>query len=152
MTDRPRNPPGHDRLEGRLGTQSTFLARMQHRLAHWRVDSGPAQGEAPLRALTPLDELMPQQGAAQGPALVSGSDFTHGLLDGWAVLADVLCFYQERLLNEGYLRTATEDFSVQELVGTLDVRPAPPLAARVDLCFTVSDKPGAPAQLLLQRG
>ena len=35
-------------------------------------------------------------------------DFTIALLDAWATVADVLTFYQERIANESYLRTATE--------------------------------------------
>lgn len=152
MTDRPRNPPGRPQLQGRIGTQATFLERMQQRLASWSVATGPSAGGLPLRALTPLQELTPDKGSARGPSLVWGEDYTHGVLDAWAVLGDVLTFYQERILNEGYLRTATEDFSVQELVKTLDVLPAPPLASRVDLCFTLSDKPGAPEALELPKG
>ena len=37
------------------------------------------------------------------------------LLDAWAVAGDVLTFYQERIANEGYLRTATERRSIREL-------------------------------------
>jgi hypothetical protein len=37
------------------------------------------------------------------------------LLDGWATVGDVLTFYQERIANEGYLRTATERRSILEL-------------------------------------
>src|SRR5215211_3785188 len=46
------------------------------------------------------------------PALLSlrtrdDDDFTVALIDAWAVVADVLTFYQERIANESYLRTAT---------------------------------------------
>ena len=54
----------------------------------------------PLRSLTTREE----------------SDPSIALLDGWATVADVLGFYQERIANnEGYLRTATERRSVLEL-------------------------------------
>jgi hypothetical protein len=33
-------------------------------------------------------------------------DFSIALLDAWAVTSDVLAFYNERLANESYLRTA----------------------------------------------
>ena len=35
-------------------------------------------------------------------------DFSIALLDAWAVTSDVLAFYNERLANESYLRTARE--------------------------------------------
>jgi len=40
------------------------------------------------------------------------SDPSIALLDAWAVVADVLTFYQERISNEGYLRTAQERTSL----------------------------------------
>jgi len=45
----------------------------------------------------------------------SRDDWTIALLDAWAVVADVLTFYEERIANEGYLGTATEGRSVREL-------------------------------------
>src|SRR5690242_1119387 len=35
-------------------------------------------------------------------------DFSIGLIDAWAVVLDILTFYQERLANESFLSTATE--------------------------------------------
>ena len=35
-------------------------------------------------------------------------DFSIALLDASAVMLDILTFYQERLANESYLRTATQ--------------------------------------------
>ena len=43
------------------------------------------------------------------------ADFTIGLIDAFACAADVLTFYQERIANESYLRTAVERISLQEL-------------------------------------
>jgi hypothetical protein len=42
-------------------------------------------------------------------------DFAIALLDAAATLADVLTFYQERVANESFLRTATERRSILEL-------------------------------------
>ena len=47
------------------------------------------------------------------------------LLQGAAVLGDILTFYQERYANEGFLRTATWRESVTELVRLTGYRPAP---------------------------
>jgi hypothetical protein len=50
-------------------------------------------------------------------------------MEWWAYLADVLTFYNERIVNEGYLRTAVRDESVRALVELLGYRPRPAIAA-----------------------
>src|SRR5262249_36763894 len=75
-------------------------------------------------------------------------DYTIALLDAWATVCDVLTFYQERIANENYLRTATELLSVVELARLIDYRLQPGVAASVDLAFTVEEAPGAPGQAL----
>ena len=42
-------------------------------------------------------------------------DLAVQLVEWWAVLADILTFYNERIANESYLRTATERFSLLQL-------------------------------------
>jgi hypothetical protein len=59
------------------------------------------------------------------------------LLDGWATVADVLSFYQERIVNEGYLRTATERRSIIELARLVGYRLRPGVAASVLLALTI---------------
>ena len=49
------------------------------------------------------------------------SDFSIALLDAFAVTADILTFYQERLANESYLRTAMQQRSVFELAQQEDL-------------------------------
>jgi phage-related baseplate assembly protein len=51
------------------------------------------------------------------------------LLEWWAYLADVLTFYNERYANEDYLRTATQQASIANLVALLAYQPAPGIAA-----------------------
>ncbi len=68
------------------------------------------------------------------------SDPSIALLDGWATVADVLSFYQERNANEGYLRTATERRSVLELSRLVGYVPRPGVAASVYLAYTVDDR------------
>ena len=67
------------------------------------------------------------------------------LLDAWAVGADVLTFYQERIANEGYLRTATERLSVLELARAIGYELGPGVAASAYLAFIVENAPGAPS-------
>src|SRR5262245_19567595 len=85
------NRPGLIALSYRVGTHSTFLQSMLAKLSSSERPS--------LAALKTRD--------VSDPAIA--------FLDGWATVADVLTFYQERLANEGYLRTATERLSVLEL-------------------------------------
>ncbi len=69
-------------------------------------------------------------------------DFSLALLDAWATAADVLTFYQERIANESYLRTATERVSILELARLVGYELRPGVAASTYLAFTLSDVPG----------
>jgi len=77
----------------------------------------------------------------------TGDDPAVALLDAWATVADVLTFYQERIANEGYLRTATEHRSLVELARLVGYVPRPGVAASVYLAYTVeSAAPSLPDQ------
>ena len=52
-------------------------------------------------------------------------DFTVALLDATSIVLDILTFYQERLVNESYLRTATQFRSLTELSRLIGYQPAP---------------------------
>jgi hypothetical protein len=83
-------------------------------------------------------------------------DLAAQLLEWWAYLADVLTFYNERLANEAYLRTAVLPENVRRLIRTLGYRPRPGIAAHGTLAvllnrslpltlpagFAVQNKPG----------
>jgi predicted phage baseplate assembly protein len=103
------NPPGLGALAYRVGTHATFLETMKARLS--RLVPG-------LRSR-----------AADDPSIA--------LLDAWALVADVLTFYQERIANEGFLRTATERRSLSELAYLVGYRPRPGVASSVFLAFTL---------------
>jgi mRNA-degrading endonuclease toxin of MazEF toxin-antitoxin module len=107
------NRPGLDSLSYRVGTYADFRATMQNDLS--------------AAALPALAGLRTRE--ADDPAMA--------LLDAWAVGADVLSFYQERIANEGYLRSATERRSVLELARLVDYRLRPGVAASVYLAYTV---------------
>ncbi len=51
------------------------------------------------------------------------------LLEWWAYLGDILTFYNERIANESYLRTAQQAASVAGLVALLGYQPRPAIAA-----------------------
>ena len=67
------------------------------------------------------------------------SDSAIALLDAWAMVADVLTFYQERIANEGYLRTATERRSVLELARLVGYALRPGVASTAYLAYTIEE-------------
>ncbi|AFY34129.1 putative baseplate assembly protein [Calothrix sp. PCC 7507] len=107
------NRPGLDALVYRVGTHGTFLETMKARLSSSDFPS--------------LAQLKTRD--ANDPAIA--------LLDAWATIADVLTFYQERIANEGYLRTATERRSVLELARLVGYSLRPGVAATVYPAFTM---------------
>jgi hypothetical protein len=56
-------------------------------------------------------------------------DFGLQVLEWWAYLADVLTFYNERIANESYLRTAGQAENLANLVALLGYQPAPATSA-----------------------
>lgn len=122
------NRPGLSAIAYRAGTHASFKASM-------------------LAALS--DPAYP---ALAGLRTRDDTDFSIALLDAWASAADILTFYQERLANEAYLRTAVERRSVIELARLVGYRPSPGVAASTFLAFTLSTAPGAPANVLIPAG
>jgi hypothetical protein len=121
------NRPGLDSLAYRVGTHATFLETMLARLTTMCLgseeDCRSGRGLRPLQALTTREP----------------DDPSIALLDAWATVADVLTFYQERIANEGYLRTASERRSIIELARLVGYRLRPGVAASVWLSLTVED-------------
>jgi predicted phage baseplate assembly protein len=112
-----RNRPGLEQLGYRIGTHPTFLQRLLRRIA-------------PTGAGSDLEQLTTRQ--LDDPAI--------GVLDAFAAVADVLTFYQERIANEGYLRTATERRSLLELARMIGYELAPGVAASTYLQFGVESR------------
>lgn len=84
---------------------------------------------------------------AIGPWRPAPGDLGLQVLEWWAYLGDVLTFYNERIANESYLRTATQPGSVANLVALLGHQPAPGLAATGNLAAIRSA--GQPAEPLV---
>ena len=116
------NRPGLPRLEYRIGTHGSFMASMIARLS--------SKDHPSLAGLTTRDP----------------DDASIALLDGWATIADVLTFYQERIANEGYLRTATERRSILELGRLVGWMLRPGISATAYLSYTVDPDPQDPGQ------
>ena len=121
------NRPGQHKIAYRLDTHAGFMRRMLARLHLEKVSDGSIQ-EAPLRSLN----------------TESSKDPVVAILDAWSMVADVLTFYQERIANEGFLRTATERRSVLELARSLGYELKPGLAASTYLVFNVDGASGSP--------
>jgi hypothetical protein len=79
-------------------------------------------------------------------------DFTLALLDAVACTADVLTFYQDRIANESYLRTAREKLSLQEMGRLIGYRLRPGTAAETWLAFTLETPPEPPASMKPEPG
>ncbi|HUI56728.1 MAG TPA: putative baseplate assembly protein [Bryobacteraceae bacterium] len=122
------NRPALSSVAYRVGTYATFNASM-------------------LAALSDPNLL-----ALGGLRTRDNSDFSIALIDAWAVVADILTFYQERLINEGYLRTAVDQRSVFELARLVGYRPSPGVSASAFLAFTLSSAPGSPDNVLIPAG
>ena len=133
------NRPGLPALRYRIGTQPVFLQRMLTRLPQVRRSDNPANAHA---GTYPLQQLTTR--SVEDPAIA--------LLDAFAVTADVLTFYQERIANEGFLRTATERRSVLELARAIGYELSPGVAASTLLAVTVEDAPGAPGRATVDAG
>ena len=82
----------------------------------------------------------------------SDNDLSIALLDSWATVADVLTFYQERIANEGFLRTCTERLSVLELARSIGYELRPGVAAGTFLAFTMEDSPGVAEKAMVDVG
>ena len=118
------NPPGLAAIAYRSGTHGSVLHRMLAALG------------------SRLDRLDPA--ARDDPAVA--------LLDSWATVADVVTFYQERIANEGFLRTAVERRSVLELARAIGYELRPGAAAMAYLDFRLQGGTGSPTSAVVPAG
>jgi len=108
---RRENRPGLPRIAYRIGRYPEFLEVMKR-----RIDAAPELAEWTHRG-------------ADDPGIA--------LIEGAAILGDILTFYQEHYANEAYLRTAAWRGSVSELVRMIGYRLAPGIGGRATFAFTV---------------
>ncbi|KZL49162.1 hypothetical protein A2T98_14195 [Nodularia spumigena CENA596] len=126
-TDKPPkiyNRPGLPTLAYRISDWASFRDRLLANLPRY---ANNITNNVPLAKLTTR--------AVDDPAIA--------ILDAWAVVADILTFYQERIANEGFIETATELRSVLELARAIGYELDPGVAASTYLAFTVDDAPGS---------
>jgi PA14 domain len=126
------NPPGLAALFYRLGTHARFKSRMLAKIAPQELEGR----DRPLAKLTTRNTYDP----------------SIALIDAAATVLDVLCFYQERIANEGYLRTAAERTSVLALARSIGYELSPGVAASTYLAFDLETAPGSPDRIGLETG
>lgn len=132
----PYNFPGQPALHYRISEHATFLRRMLARLSEIEVVDGNGRRVRPLSCLSARER--------DDPAIA--------LLDAWAAVADVLTFYQERIANESFLRTATERRSILELARAIGYELRPGVAASTVLTFTLDEGPQSPLETEIPAG
>ncbi|HEX7033245.1 MAG TPA: YjzC family protein, partial [Nitrososphaera sp.] len=120
------NPSGLSSLSYRVGTHARFKKQMISEIA----------SEPGLEKLTTR----------------SDTDLSIALLDSWASIADVLAFYQERIANEGFLRTSTERRSVLELARSIGYELRPGVSASTYLAFKMDSSPTSPKTITIEAG
>ncbi len=140
------NRPGLNAIAYRIGTHSRFkeslLALMRHHAPRDSIGSMRDDASLTTIGLPALRDLKTRE----------DDDFSIALLDAWATVADVLTFYQERIANENYLRTATERLSLRELARLIGYKLRPGVAASTYLAFTLETAPGAPESTTIEIG
>jgi hypothetical protein len=126
--ERIDNRAGLTEIDCRVGTHSSFKESMLARLSDSRLEA--------LRALLTRDD----------------DDFSIALCDACSSMLDVLTFYNERIAQENYLRSATERRSMVRLAHLIGYRPHPGLAAHTYLAFTVDDSDTGPESVRIPAG
>ncbi len=103
--------------------------------------------EALLRSLPAQPALAPWKARGAG-------DLGVMWLEMWAYVSDVLNFYDERIANETYLRTAQLDPSLRRLVALIGARPRPAVAGEVSLAALAEGRTGTtiPARTAFRSG
>jgi len=130
------NLPGKKQISYRAGTYAQFLKQMERLVRKAMLPGEQGSFPNPLRHLD----------------LNAENDLAAALMKSWAVIGDILTFYQERLANEGYLRTAGQRKSLLELVRAIGYRFKPGLSAGTYLAFTAAEKKAAAKPLLVKAG
>jgi len=103
------NPPDRDAIAYRVGDFNSF----RHALLLPLLDAKGDHLETELRLWRPAPN----------------GDLSLQLVEWWAYIADILTFYNERIANEAYLRTAIQPESIRQLIQLLGYRPRPGIGA-----------------------
>lgn len=135
------NLPGKTLINYRLGDHPIFLRHMLNQLPVQMIKGKKTNGSDETN-IRPLARIF--TGDSEDP--------TVALLDACAVVADVITFYQERIANEAFLRTAIERRSVLELARSVGYELKPGVSASTYVVFTVDDTVDTGKTVKIPRG
>ena len=116
-------------------TNAQGLSAIAYRIGDWGTVKATALSRLSSSDFPALSGLTPR----------GDDDFSIALCDAFAMMTDVVTFYQERIANESYLRTATQFNSTLQLAKLIGYQPAPGVAASAALGFTMQTAPGQPS-------
>jgi hypothetical protein len=122
MTDETAQAP----ISAELGCYSSFRAEMLKLIPGVVVDRGGGALTYPLARLNVQDR----------------TDSTVAMVDAFAALADIVSFYQDRVLNEGYLCTAIDYSSLALLGRSIGESPGAYIGATAEIALFA--QPGQP--------
>lgn len=108
------NPPGLPEIRARVGDYTSFRAALLR----------TREGEQNLADWSPSP----------------GTDLALQMIEWWAYLSDILTFYNERIANGAYLRTAYLPGGVKRIVRVLGYRPRPGVGATATVAALVTSK------------
>jgi predicted phage baseplate assembly protein len=126
------NRSGLRSLSRRVGTFATFRARILRSIPD--VASAVALDAAV--ESRPIGMVPPESPLARWTARTP-DDVGVALVEAAALELDVLTFYQERIANEMYLRTALEDDSIDAMLDLIGYEISPAVTASTTLVFEV---------------
>src|ERR1039457_5844511 len=139
-TPEPTNLPGLPQISFRVGDFNSFRPALLTPLV-----SPPGQPPAEV-SLTAWNS---GRGIDSDPSVI---DLAVMMVEWFAYLADILTFYNERIANEDYLRTAALPETPAELIQLLGYRPRPAIGAAGMLAALVAPSVLAGQTVTLPRG
>ncbi len=116
------NPPGLSQISYQVDDFTGFRRAMLR----------PLPGEQAIGAWRPTVSTR----GGDPPQPPASDDLGLQVIEWWAYLAQIIQFYNERHANESYLRTATRQSSLANLVALLGYQPAPGIAAIGNVAVT----------------
>jgi uncharacterized phage protein gp47/JayE len=139
LPEEVKNRPGLQEVRYRIGTFATFQQELVDAVLAARLRAAAqSSGELPGFLATAQSDVRDDYGLA--------------ILDLWAYLGDILTFYQERIINEAFIRTAKQQESIEWLAKLLDYHPKPGVSAAALIAFRTEQGKNAiiPAGLPVQ--
>jgi len=123
------NPPSLSLFRYKIGTHGMFKASMMANLSKEKY-------------LLNLSKLTTRE----------DNDMAIAIIDAWAIISVVITFYQERIANEGFLRTATERMSILELARSIGYELGSGVASDTFLSFKVEENNSTIEKSIIQIG